>query len=291
MAAEESTRAGFDRAWELAGQPDPELLHDYLRWVVDDADRFGEAVSSMQWFPPGFSSFLVARDVGTDGSTRQSIQLNLYHEDYPGNEEPHGHSRNACASWYAMPGTHQIISRYAVLNAGATPIEDTDTQEFAVAGNCIIDLKDGRRPIYTPVELGSRLLVKHSVTQVAPLGSQLFNSTEIHHVGFRGPGVAVSAHYKGPEESAALSEHDGLIYYKGLSSDEAEQILEVRLRLTSEAESEGADDSRLGPTTMMYAPIDSGISVEASPIATDPETAEMLILGALRTAERLKKLV
>lgn len=280
----------YEHAWALAGEPNPSVLHDYLTWLTEDNDRFKSAASSMQWFPPGFNSFLVARQTLPDGSTARSIQLNFYHQDYPGNEEPHGHSRNAKATWYAHPGMRQVISRYAVLDADAPEIEGVDVDEYAAAGNCIVDLKDGRRPLYHPVDLGSRLLVRNSVTDVATLGSQLFNSTEVHHVGFEGRGVAISAHFKGPEEVPTLSESKGLVHYKGLSPEEAEKVLAVRGSLARTA-SGVSSDTRLGPITMMYGSADTGISVESSPTPTSPETAEMLILGAIRTAERLKKLV
>ena len=283
------TSSSYEQAWRLAGDPDPHLLYNYLRWIVDDPARFEDTSASMQWFPPGFSSFLVTRDALPDGRTRRSLQLNLYHMDYPGNEEPHGHSRNARATWYALPATRQIISRYAVLDPAAPQIDGTDIDEYAVAANCIVDLKDGRRPAYHPIELSPRLLVKNSVTKVAPMGSQVFNSTEVHHVGFEGPGVAVSVHYKDPEEVAALSDMPGLVYYKGLTADEAEHVLEARSRLAESAPADSAN-SRLGPTTMMYGSLENGINVEAAPVSTPPVVAETLLLGALRTAERLRKL-
>jgi hypothetical protein len=287
MSSESMITAHDDSIWRLAGEPDPQALYAYLCSIVNDDERFAEVAGSLQWFPPGFNSFLVARENNPDGTTARSLQLNLYHEDCPGNEEPHGHSRDAVATWYAQPGARQRISRYMVLDKGATSLKGPDVEEYAVAANCIIDLKDGRRPVYAPVDLGARLLVKQSVTSVASLGWQLFNSTEVHHVGHEGPGVAISAHYKGPEESPALSDPEGLVQYKRVGMDEVEKIVEARKALTRQTSSAGSDNTRLGPTTMMYAPAESGISVEASPTATPPEVAANLILGALKTAEKL----
>lgn len=287
MPPESISTSHDDSIWHLAGEPDPQALYAYLCSIVNDDERFAEIAGSLQWLPPGFNSFLIARENNPDGTTARSLQLNLYHEDYPGNEEPHGHSRDAIATWYAQPGAQQRISRYMVLDEGATPLKGTSVEEYAVAANCIIDLKDGRRPKYTPVDLGARLLVKQSVTSVASLGWQLFNSTEVHHVGHEGPGVAISAHYKGPEESPALSDPEGLVQYKRVSMDEAEKIMEAREALAGQTSSAGSGHTRLGPTTMMYAPAESGISVETSPVATPPEVAETLILGALKTAEKL----
>lgn len=276
-----------DPIWQLAAAPNPQVLYDYLHAVAVDDERFAEIAESMQWYSPGFSSVLVAREANDDGTTNRSLQLNFYHPDYPGNEEPHGHSRNALAAWYAPPGTHQVISRYVILDEGAPVVDGTDVEEYAVAANCIIDLKDGRRPHYEPIDLGTRLLLKQSVTNVAPLGSQVFNSTEVHHVGFEGSGVAVSAHFKGPEEPAVLSGTAGLIHYKRLNPAEAEKVVAARQDLAGQTSSASSGDTRLGPATMMYAPVESGISVEASPVTTSSETAEMLIIGALKTAEKL----
>jgi hypothetical protein len=114
----------------------------------------------------------------------------------------------------------------------------------------------------------------------------------VHHVGFDGPGVAISAHYKGPEEIPELSELAGLVYYKGLSIEEAEKVVAARALLARSATiPAGTADMRLGPITMMYGSPDTGISVESAPAKTSTATAEMLIEGAIRTAEKLKKFV
>lgn len=283
----------WDHAWELGkGQPNPTLLNSYLRWLMQDEERFDSAVESMQWLPPGFNMLLIARKPGDDNETLESVQLNFYHPDSPGNEEPHGHARNAVASWYSPPGTKQLISRYMVLHADAPNLEldGVDVEEHQVVANNVIDLKDGRRPIYKVLPLGGRLILKQSQTEVAPLGRQFFASTEVHHVGLNADEqdeVAVSVHYKGPEEPVQLSQPDGLVYYKGISMDDAVAIGEARRNLTGGTEL--PSNARLAPTTMMYRPMSAESGIEETPKSTSGATAEKLLVGAIRTTERLQK--
>lgn len=277
--------------WDLAKQPDVGRLNDVLTWLADDDGRFESATNSMQWLPPGFNSLLLARDVNPDGTVQRSIQLNFYHPDHPGNEEPHGHSKNARTIWYAHPRAQQVISRYAVLDSQAPRIQGLDIMEMQVAGNCIVDLQDGRRPIYEPVALGNRWLVEQSVTQVAHLGSQDFSSVEVHHIGFRGDGVSVSVHYKGPEESSDLSDIDGLVHYKHVTREEAEELVRVRKGLGLRIGEIGVGDviPRLGPITMMYIPPGSVSKIETLPSSTPIPIGESLVRGAIHMTEKLKR--
>jgi hypothetical protein len=285
----------YKDAWDLAKQPDVERLNDFLTWIADDDGRFESAANSMQWLPPGFNMLLLARDVNSDGTVKRSIQLNFYHPKYPGNEQPHGHSKNARTIWYAPPGAQQVISRYAVLDSQAPRIQGLDIKEMQVAGNCIVDLQDGRRPIYEPVALGNRWLVEQSVTQVAPLGSQDFSSVEVHHIGFRGDGVSVSVHYKGPEESPDLSGIDGLVHYKHVTREEAEELVRVRNELALRIGEMGVGNvvprprPRMGPITMMYIPPGSVSEIETLPSSTPISIGEFLVRGAIHTTEKLKR--
>lgn len=283
----------WEHAWELGkGQPNPTLLNSYLRWLMQDEERFKSATESMQWLPPGFNMLLIARKPGEDNETLESVQLNFYHPDSPGNEEPHGHSRNAIASWYSPPGTKQLISRYMVLHADAPKLEldGVEVEEHQVVANNVIDLKDGKRPIYETLPLGNRLIIRQSQTEVAPLGRQAFASTEVHHVGLNADEqdeVAVSVHYKGPEEPPELSQSDGLVYYKGISMDDALAIEEARRNIAGDTDR--LSGARLAPTTMMYRPLSATSSIEETPKATSRLTAEKLLVGAIRTTERLQK--
>ena len=280
----------YEAAWELGGPPDSHLPYDYLVWLANSPERIQSAIDTMQWLPPGFNTFPVVRATNPDGTTQCSIQLNLYHPDHPGNEEPHGHSRNARTAWYALPGTRQVIHRYGIVGKGASRIDGLDVDEYVVAGNCIIDLKDGRRPRYHVVELGAELLIRQSITYTASLVYQEFASTEVHHIGFLGDGVAISAHYKGQEESPVLSGIGGLMSYKRVDRQGAERLISERETLLKELTTiPSLASPRLGPTTMMYMHPSSVASIESEPTKTSADIAERLIVGALYTAERLRR--
>lgn len=278
----------FPEIWALKDGPNPQVLERYLSWLTEDGERFASATNSMQWLPVGFNALLVARHWDNQkATTAESLQLNFYSADQQGNEGPHGHSRPAVTSWYAHPDARQVFTRHLPLPEGARRINDLPIQERLLAANCIIDHRDGRRPGYHPVILGSRLILEQSVTRIAPLGSQWFGSLEVHHIGFDGPGVAISVHHKAAEEPEALSDLEGLIYYKGMTSDQAEEIAEVRSGLLIETSPDGP---RLGPVTMLYPPTDFDIQeMEPIPTSTDPTVAEDLILGGLKTVSYLAK--
>lgn len=233
--------------WELRNGPNPELLADYLTWITENDDRFQAAADNMQWYPPGFHGLLIAkRDDPSAGTHAESLQLNFYSEDHPGDEGPHGHSRDAFSTWYAPRGTEQILTRYQVLPDKTAAIQGLPVEERSVVAMCIGDFGDGRRPLYRPVELGRQLILSRSESNVAALGSQRFDSTEVHNASFRGNGVAISVHYKGPEEVKGLNELEGFVNYKGLSVDAAQHLLEERGKLSSR------EEVRLAPSTMIY---------------------------------------
>lgn len=278
--------------WELGRSPNPELLADYLKWVVSDDERFASAVAGMQYFPPGFHGLLVAVNKrASDPTHRASLQLNFYHEDTPGDEEPHAHSRDAFSTWYAPAGTNQVLTRYQVIPDAATCFAGLPIEERTLMAMNIGDKGNGQRPIYMPTELGRALILPRSETRVASLGSQRFDSTEVHHAGFRGKGVAISAHYKGPEEIAELNTLPGFMYIKGLSEETANQLVAVRHNLAEELRADAEDVKvRLAPSTAMYPRPENVVSIlERGQIAPPASNvSEQMLLGGLATAESLR---
>lgn len=293
MAAEYfASHMGYPNVWELGSGPNPELMANYLEWLVNDDQRFGSAVRSMQWYPPGFHGLLIAIDKRKEDAThRATLQLNFYHEDYPGDEEPHAHSRDAFSSWYAPEGTNQVLTRYHVIPDEAPRFRGLPVEERAVMAMNIGDQGDGQRPLYMPSYLGTGLILSRSVTNVATLGSQEFDSTEVHHAGFRGKGVAISVHFKGPEEVAGLNTLEGYIYYKNLSQEAAEKLLAERTALSERLQSGSSRNVRLAPSTTLYPKSDrvADILVRDKIAPPSPETSEKLIIGALVTAKSLAK--
>jgi hypothetical protein len=245
----------------------------------------------MQWYPPGFHGLLIAIDKRLgDATHRATLQLNFYHEDYPGDEEPHAHSRDAFSSWYAPDGTRQVLTRYQVIPDSAPQFRGLPVEERAVVAMNIGDAGNGQRPVYMPMELGAGLILSRSVSNVASLGSQRFDSTEVHHAGFEGRGVAVSAHYKGPEELQALNTFEGFVYYKGLNRDAAMRLVEERRALTEQLGSGHEETAvRLAPSTTLYPRqehVDNILKREKiNPPA--PEVSKAMLVGALATASNL----
>ncbi|HEY1835365.1 MAG TPA: hypothetical protein VGG13_00925 [Candidatus Saccharimonadales bacterium] len=278
--------------WELERGPNTELLSNYLNWVADDDGRLEEAASAMDWYPPGFHGLLIARQDNPNGGTHlATLQLNFYHPDFPGDEGPHGHSRDAFSWWAAPQGTEQVLTRYHVIPNQAPRFHGLPVQERAAVAMCIGDRADGMRPEYNPVRLGSQLILSRSVTSVASLGSQRFDSTDVHHAGYRvrqassGSPIAVSVHYKGAEENPGLNTLDGFVYYKGLEPDKAHRLVETRAAM----EQSYGDGLRLAPSTMLYPTETEAVQILDRGKLPKPSTelAAELILGGLATVERL----
>lgn len=277
--------------WELANGPKPELLRNYLQWLLDIPENLQSAAESMQWLPVGFNALAVAHRVNpATGVIDETLQLNFYHQDYRGNDHPHGHSRTARAIWYSEPNARQHITRHLPLPNGAAKINDLQVVERQVVANSIIDKRDGRRPDYNPIQLGTRLVLEQSVTLAAPLGSQDFGSLEVHNIGFEGEGVAISVHYKGPEEPAELSDFEGLTSYKGLAPIQAEELQAARALAAKQLLANGIDGPRQGPVTMVFPPLGFDLlQMEPIPTRTEQVVAEKLLIGGLATAEALAK--
>jgi hypothetical protein len=274
----------FPRAWELAAEPNTELLKECLRWIVEDSDRFASAAAAMRWLPPGFHMFPIGVYIDPQTGTTRTVQFNFYHEDYPGNQGPHAHAKKARTTWYALPNTWQLISRYQLLPPGTPRLPDVPVLERYMIANNLIDPRDGTRPVYRGTKLGRRLVADLSMSQVVALGGQQFGSREIHNIAFRGKGTAVSVHRKDEEESPSLSSFTGLIYYKGATPEGAEAIVADRQMLAAQYE---GSNMRLGPATMIF--LEEGQELEEEPRGATPEVAESLILGGLATAEFLDR--
>lgn len=277
----------FPSIWELSKGPNPQVLTDYLKWIADNSERMESATSHMQWYPPGFHGLLVGLVKNPGDPTHQaSLQLNFYHEDYPGDEEPHAHARDAFSSWYAQPGTEQILTRYQAVPDKASHIRGLPVQKRELVVMNIGDRGDGQRPIYRPLHLGEGLILPRSSSNVAAMGSQSFSSTEVHHAGFRGDGVAISAHFKLSEEVDGLNTRDGFMSIKGLDAEAADRLIQERQALASE-------DSaiRLAPSTTLYPEFDDLPQILNRGTIPPPsiEVAERMILGGLVTATMLAK--
>lgn len=281
--------------WELRDGPTAALLEDYLRWVIDNPDVFESATQSMDTYGPGFRGLVIAinRDPNT-GVVQESIQINLYQEDFPGDNGPHGHSRDAVSALFMPPDAEQFITRHQALpkKVSRALMEELggDIQERIAVAMCIGDRGDGRQPDYNPVKLGEQLVVVSSEIGIGR-GSVRFRSREVHHVGFKGDGVGVSVHYKGPEESPFLNTAEGFVALKNLPPEWAEELVLVRRRMIQSGQI-GEKALRLAPSTMIYPEADrvDALMTRAEIPRPTPQAAEDLLLGALHTAELLRKI-
>src|SRR5580765_6055577 len=192
VAMGQPAHLGFPGIWQFKNGPDTGLFYYYRTWVANDEKRLDSVVENMQWFPPGFHGLLVGRTIPSGAVTpSETLQLNFYDARYPGTEDPHAHSRDAFSSWHAPRGTHQILTRYQIVQDKAAELRGLPIEEREVVAMNIGDHGDGSRPKYMPTKLGKGLVLPRSGTRVGSLGSQWFSSTEVHHAGFAGEGVAV----------------------------------------------------------------------------------------------------
>jgi len=279
---------GFD-CWNLAEAYNPELLRDQLVWLMNDTARRESAINNMQPIL-GFNALVVAlsRDEDT-GRVNESIQLNFYDgsssggsDKTPLTEEPHGHSKDAIATWYAPKGTSQIITRHNILPSNELALAGAETEQRLVVANCIEGFGNGRRSQYHLLFLGSTAISTLSRSWVTNGGRTFFTSTEVHSVStlFKEiDQVAISVHYKSRVESDVYNTLDGLVRYKKLTPEQATDVLNFRKKSTG----------YLGPVTMMYPPEErfSPDTLHAYPSSTDPAQAKRLLSGGLTTIIQL----
>ncbi|HUD11874.1 MAG TPA: hypothetical protein VMS08_05665 [Candidatus Saccharimonadia bacterium] len=212
--------------WKLARGPEPRLLFQLMRWIMDDDERLAQAAGSLEWIEVGFHVLRLATQVNSRGVVTATLQANLYSGEFPGNRGVHGHGRDARATWYALPHSRQVVSRYQVLPATARRLRGVSVQEFAAGVNCLEDPGDGGQPGYNVVPLDRMwLLARLTSTQVGALTTEDFRSFGVHHVGFEGE-FGVSIHGKSRREPSALSTRHGLMWCKGLTADEAAHVVE-----------------------------------------------------------------
>ena len=213
----------FPNVCELGCGYRPDFLLDFLKHLHDSHELLAQAMQSLQWFPVGFHGVHIAMQYDDQGEMIASLQMNLYHPEFCGNDDTHAHARYATSFWYAPQNTRQIIRRSKMLPPDAQTVPGVDVERKQLVVNCLRHL-DGRRPEYNPVVLGERWVVEQSCSFVPDQGHQRFQSFEIHNVGFQGKSMGISLHYKGKEEPPGLNTIDGLIAYKGLTQDEAHAL-------------------------------------------------------------------
>lgn len=236
----------------LVDYPTVDNMEHFLLWLRDRAgiDSF---VDDMTWYGPGFYGLVVAREI-KDGIVVGSTQLNMYDSRYPGNDEPHDHSRSSKTQIFMPFGAHQITTTYGLILPESPVVDGVPALEVGVIGNIIGDRGDGKKPAYNPIGLGDGLLQVLSSTAIRE-GGREFGPLEIHAVSVKGlkrAYNALSLHTKGPERPLALStDNAAMIGYLGLSQEWAEKLVASRLDL--EEILVGRDGVvRLGPTTRAF---------------------------------------
>lgn len=301
---------------DLAKGPNPQMLHEYFEWMTKSGndDILESAVKHMQKIGVGFHALTVARirrPGSLTGEIYQSMQFNFYHGDTTGHEDPHGHSRNAKSVWYATEAV-QEITRWKLLQVEPWPhdrgalsgLAGLSPRHADIVANVIVDKLDGMRPDYFPTTIGRGVLLGDAGTGTAPLGTTKFPSHEVHSVKYQ-PSleklgeVAVSTHWKGPEESRWLSTIDGLMLVKGLTLEQAQRAVAAResaeriLNMPMQPRR-----ARLGPTTMVYhlqeameqdpnKELTVVTHLDEAPEETNPEVALKFIIGGRETLRNM----
>ena len=87
--------------------------------------------------------------------------------------------------------------------------------------------EDGLGTIYNPSGLSERLSRKRD-EELPPLTKQWLPSLDIHEVHYKGDRAGATVLRQGPIESSQLNTVKGLMYYKGLTREEAEQVIHSR---------------------------------------------------------------
>lgn len=266
----------YPHIWDFLHGPNPKLFQDYMKWIHADDQRIDSVCDSMEWFDVGFHRLPLAYVTNEVGEVTTSIQANFYSEEFPSNEDRHGHSRNAKVVWYAPPDTRQIVVQSRLLPNGAKPVEDFYVQEVPILVLGLTPRAPGQAEAYTTREVGRGLAAELVTVSKASLSEEIFNSVGIHHVSHEGPGVAVSIHVKGRRESAALNDKDGLVHYKGLTHEQAALALE-------------AFPAEVGRHRTIVLPRRDIGAGGIEPIRPRPprEVSQRLLKGALHTSEKL----
>lgn len=289
----------FPDIWDLADEPNPELLKQYLDWVFKDEDRLESAAEAMQRVAE-FNALHVAVERDETGLMTRSLQLNFYSRFTGGNEDPHGHSRDASAVWYSGPNTRQVVTRWEALPHAHLPEYDwlspyhtKQPENFELRkriANVIIDKGDGKRPGYYPIEGDVVRLRKQSILKFAPLSSITFSPHEIHDVAVQwgeDEYIAISIHKKEAEQPEEYNNPDNLVEYKGFSLDAAQEVHSKAKKMIKDL----PPGSRLGPITPIYLPFDTDVSkLETNASPTGPHDAKVFMRMGRAMVGRMVKL-
>src|SRR5581483_818177 len=181
---------------ELVRQPHPESIARCVEWILSHAVE--SAVDNFPWYGPGFHGLVVGlKTLGR--SVVESVQINVYKGEYPGNDGKHGHGRIAETLCMLPDGAAQITQVLRPLPSGTSLVQGIPVEEVAVVGNILRD-GEGGKPAYNIVPLGAGLVAVSSRIEAVNGTRRQFASFEPHSIDMRfrrDRQVGVYWHWKG----------------------------------------------------------------------------------------------
>ena len=277
----------YPHVWEL-GASGAEGVKEYLTWTLNDDQRRLSAAEHMRYLRIGMHFLTVAQRFDREGNVIDKLELNFWDEDFPAEMGAggHAHARSPHLWSFIDPRARQTVTGISLLPPDARSISGVPAEERLLTVLTKADKGDGLGTVYHPKVLGKRLTLESTAT-LPPGTEQEFTSLYIHEVQFEGPGTGVTVQRQGATEPDELNTFEGLTTYKGLTPDEAAQVMEHRKEIARSNEDTG---QRLVASTVLVRDLDfSPDQMEQRALPVPPERYEKLGEGAIRSAERLMK--
>lgn len=275
----------YPARWEL-GPSGPEAVKDYFEWTLADPDRLASAALAVRGLGIGMQFLTVAQEYDKSGKVKKKVELNIWTEDFPPQVGGGGHAHARSGELYSFihPKARQFVRSTRLLPANTRRLPDLPLAERKLVILNKVDSGDGLGTFYHPVVLSDECLTLDEREEELPTGThQRFSSLWIHEVGYEGPGVSVTVQCQGPIEQAALNSFEGLITYKGLTPEAAEEVIRQRriLDLAGKA---------IDASTVLVRDPDFDVSqMEDRAFPVSPDTYPLLAEGAIRSLELVIK--
>lgn len=271
--------------WRL-GWSGPQGLYKYLKWILDNDDRTASAAEQFRFTGVGFHHLTVAQHLSPTDDVLEKIDLNFFCEEFQTtNESPdggHAHARSMCLWAMYDPADHQSIEQFRLLPPNAPIIPGIAAEEYDLAILNKIVAPDGLGTLYDPVRLGSRRTTS-SLIHLPAGAMQIFPSTDIHQVYWRGNGVGATVLRQGAVEHPMLNTIEGMIAYKGLTREDAEQVIFHRERLQRLGKKVSSSTVLLRPPGYDFS------TMEERPLCVPPDRFPDLAYRALLSLSRLMR--
>lgn len=217
----------YPDAWRL-GWSGPEGLYSYLTWILCNDKRTTSAADHFRFNGVGFHYLTVAQKVDSAGNILEKIDINFFSNEFPTTNEStkgaHAHARSMQLWGMYDPLDSQTVEQFKLLPPNPPIVPDIAAEEYDLAILHKLEAPDGKGSIYHPVNLGRRHATS-TLLGLPPGGQQIFSSAEIHQVHWIGKKVGATILRQGPVESPAMNTIEAMMCYKGLTREDAEQVV------------------------------------------------------------------